>query len=283
MRAVFIINPYSAKRHYQNIVKAIKKHNAQASILVSQSEEDTHSFIQKNINQADIFVAIGGDGTVSTVARALINTEKILAVYPAGSGNGFARELHFTKNLSLLLQKIKTGNYRTIDSFTINGNLAVNMAGVGFDGDVIANFEHSSRGFFNYIKICLKTFANYRPIKVDFETPWQRYNGEYLMLSVANTRQFGNNAYIAPRAGYADGRVEVILVKKFPLWYGAIFAYKMFAKKLKNNRYLTYLSVEDINFSVANSKAWHLDGEGYELSSPISIKVQPQSLRILSL
>lgn len=33
------------------------------------------------------------------------------------------------------------------------------------------------------------------------------------MLNVANTRQFGNNAYIAPHADYSDGLVDIVLVK----------------------------------------------------------------------
>ena len=35
------------------------------------------------------------------------------------------------------------------------------------------------------------------------------------MLNVANTRQFGNNAYIAPHASKSDGLLEIALVKSF--------------------------------------------------------------------
>jgi diacylglycerol kinase family enzyme len=64
----------------------------------------------------------------------------------------------------------------------------------------VKEFEKTSRGFKNYIKVSLKTFFNYRPIKVKFlDEKYQQYNGRYLMLNIANTRQFGNNAYIAPK------------------------------------------------------------------------------------
>ena len=33
------------------------------------------------------------------------------------------------------------------------------------------------------------------------------------MMNIANTRQFGNNAYIAPHASKSDGLLEIALVK----------------------------------------------------------------------
>ena len=100
------------------------------------------------------------------------------------------------------------------------------------------------------------------------------------MVNIANTRQFGNNAYIAPMASKSDGLVEMVLVKKFPLTYSLLFAFRMFTKKLKDDDYITYLPISEIEFSV-NTKNWHLDGEFNKIDSPIRIKVQPSSLNIL--
>jgi len=100
------------------------------------------------------------------------------------------------------------------------------------------------------------------------------------MLNVANTRQFGNNAYIAPHASKSDGLLEIALVKKFPFTHSGIFAYRMFTKKLVPNQYIHYLSVPEIEFSV-DSDLWHLDGEFNQISSPVKVKVLPKSLRIL--
>ena len=51
---------------------------------------------------------------------------------------------------------------------------------------------------------------SYKPIKVKFlDENYRQYNGKYLMLNIANTRQFGNNAYIAPKASKSDGLVAV--------------------------------------------------------------------------
>ncbi len=215
------------------------------------------------------------------MAKNLINTDKILAIFPAGSGNGFSNETRFSKNLNELLNKIKAKNSRKIDTFTVNDRLSINVSGTGFDGKVVKEFEKTSRGFKNYIKVSLKTFFNYKPIKVKFfDEKYQQYNGRYLMLNIANTRQFGNNAYIAPQASKSDGLVDMVLVKKFSLTYSALFAFRMFTKRLKDDEYVTYLPVSEISFKV-NTKNWHLDGEFNKIKSPVHVKVQPSSLNIL--
>lgn len=280
-KVAFIINPFSAKKNYQPFLNELKKEVENPLYYISESIQGTDEFIQKHFSDTDIFVAIGGDGTISTVAQNLINTEKILAIFPAGSGNGFSNETQFSKNLDELLEKLNQRKSRKIDTFTVNGRLSINVSGTGFDGKVVKEFEKTSRGFKNYIKVSLKTFFSYKPIKLKFfDEKYQNYNGKYLMINIANTRQFGNNAYIAPMASKSDGLVDMVLVKKFPLTYSALFAFRMFTKKLKDDDYVTYLPVSEIEFKV-NTKNWHLDGEFKKIKSPIHIKVQPSSLTIL--
>lgn len=281
MNVAFIINPYSAKKNYQPFLDELSKKVKNPLFLVSKSLEDTDAFIDKHWNDIDVFVAVGGDGTISTVAKKLIHSEKILAVFPAGSGNGFSNETNFGKNISLLLDKIKKEKFREIDTFTVNEYFSINVSGTGFDGKVVKEFEKTNRGFKNYIKVSIKTFFNYKPIKIKFlGESCKQYNGKYLMLNIANTRQFGNNAYIAPMASKSDGLVDLVLVKKFPLTYSPFFAFRMFTKRLKDDDYVTYLPVSEIKFKV-NTKNWHIDGEFKKIKSPISIKVLPKSLRIL--
>lgn len=280
-KVAFIINPFSAKKNYQPFLNELKAKVQNPLYYISESILGTDDFIQKHFHEVDIFVAIGGDGTISTVARNLINTEKILAIFPAGSGNGFSNETKFSKNLDELLEKLNAKKSRKIDTFTINDRLSINVSGTGFDGKVVKEFEKTTRGFKNYIKVSLKTFFSYKPIKVKFfDEKYKEYNGKYLMVNIANTRQFGNNAYIAPNASKSDGLVDMVLVKKFPLTYSPLFAFRMFTKKLKDDDYITYLPVSEIEFKV-NTKNWHLDGEFNKIKSPIHVKVLPSSLNIL--
>lgn len=279
--AVFIINPFSAKKNYEPFFEALKERIENPRVYISDSVQGTWDFIDENFSTTDIFVAVGGDGTISTVAQKLINTGKTLAVFPAGSGNGFSNETKFSKNLDELLAKIEGRKVKQIDTFTVNGLLSINVSGTGFDGKVVREFEKTSRGFANYIRISVKTFFGFKPMEVKFiSEEYRQFNGKYLMLNVANTRQFGNHAYIAPHASKSDGLVDIVLVKKFPLPYSILFAYRMFTKNLKDDRYIKYLPVAEIDFEV-NTQNWHIDGEFHSIASPVHVKISPKSLNIL--
>lgn len=276
----FIINPFSAKKDYYSFLKLLKSKVKNPLILISKSIEDSQNFIKKHWETVEIFVAIGGDGTISTIAKELINSDKILAAFPAGSGNGFARELKFEKNIDQLLNKIKIKKSIQVDTFTINDKLSINVSGVGFDGTVVKDFEKTNRGLWNYAKVSMQNYFSFIPVEVEFESQYKSFNGKYLMINIANTKQFGNNAFIAPQADHTDGILEIALVKKFPFYYFAKFGYQLFTKGLIPNKFLKYISTSDISFEI-NTENWHLDGEYNQISSPISVKILPKSLRVL--
>lgn len=280
-RTAFIINPNSSNGKYQSFLNKLNFLIDNPNVFISKSKKDTEDFINNNLNNIDIFVAVGGDGTISSIAKQLIYTDKILAVYPMGSGNGFAKENGFDKSIKKLLTKIQNKKSQIIDTIKINQEFSINVSGVGLDSVVAYNFEKTSRGFFNYIKTTIATFFSFNDINIKFKNiDNQKYNGKYLMLNVANTRQFGNNAFIAPNAILDDGLVDIVLVKRFSLIGSVKFAYQLFSKKLEGNPFVTYLRLEQIDLEIDNN-IWHIDGDAMELPSPVEIQVLKHSLKIL--
>lgn len=242
--------------------------------------EDTQIFIKENWENTSVFVAIGGDGTILSIARELLFSDKILAAIPMGSGNGFARETGFHIPFSDLITKLQNPNFRLIDTLLINNTLSINVSGIGLDSQIVKKFEKTSRGFANYIKLSIQTFFEKPRIKIEFEQQWKAYNGEYLMMNIANTKQFGNNAYIAPLAKDNDALMDVVLIKAFPISYSLKFVYRMFQKKLKNDAYYYHFSCAELKLKI-NSKDWHIDGEYLEMEEQSELKILPKSLKIL--
>ncbi len=284
-KSLFIVNPNSGKKGVKKVVQLLKKevvNNNLADIVYSEYPKHAIKLVQENLSTYDIFIAVGGDGTVNEVASQLIFTDKILGVLPVGSGNGFAREFGFKKDLDLINTAIAKNEFKLIDTITINEHRFVNIAGIGFEGQVTATFSKMpQRGLKSYIKATLKTLTTFKPFKAAIITKSKTYAGEFFSLTIANTRQFGNNALIVPHAKPDDGQIDILLVKPFPKIMMAKFTGEMFMGLLKDSKYTTYLKTPDEVIIKTGMNKVHVDGESLDISSPFHIKMDAESLRVL--
>jgi len=80
----------------------------------------------------ELIVAVGGDGTMNEVAKAIVGTDAIFGLIPCGSGDGLGRHLGVHGRESHALETLIHGTVRTIDSGVANGFPFFNVMGVGF-------------------------------------------------------------------------------------------------------------------------------------------------------
>jgi diacylglycerol kinase (ATP) len=285
---LFIINPSSGTsigQHSGKISKAIedfvKNNGGKAMVLFTERRGHATELVEENIDKENwkAVVAVGGDGTVNEVAKALINRSTPLGILPLGSGNGLARHLGLPLTLSLSLKRLFDGAVKTIDSAELNGIPFFCTAGMGFDAYVGYLFsQQPSRGLATYVNVSMRSYWNYKPQKY-------KLNGkpiEVFSLSFANAGQFGNNAWVAPQASVFDGLLDICTIIPFPKWYGSNLTYKLFTKQLKPSAYISYQLASDAVIEADKPPMIHYDGEPLQLETTrIEIKVKPKSLRII--
>ena len=148
----FIINPISgglSKTHIPDLIfKILDKNQFDIQIFYTQGQESNHHLAAASAMEADIVIAVGGDGTINNVAQYLVNTNKIFGVIPMGSGNGLARELAIPTNPEKALQLINQQKIKVIDTCKANNQFFINIAGVGFDAHIADLCSKAkSRGF----------------------------------------------------------------------------------------------------------------------------------------
>lgn len=283
-RALVILNPNAGVQPVNFIVsKDLDRRKKEIKYIKSFNTEDTKSIIGKHKNDHDVFVAAGGDGTVHSVATQLVGSEKILGVLPLGSGNGFAKEFGFKMNIKSLLANIEKGESMDIDVIEINNHLCLNVAGIGLDSFVAHSFnEIKLRGFLPYVWLTLKTFLQLKPFTVEVKSGEESlFSGKLFVLTIANTRQFGNNAFIAPQARPNDGKIELVLIKPFPKILGAVFIMRLFTKQINKSKYVTTISTEkEITIDTLETR-FHIDGEPIEISERVVIRLKKDMLKVL--
>jgi YegS/Rv2252/BmrU family lipid kinase len=283
-KTLFILNPDAGVPPVKFIIsKELKRRRDELSYYKSLSIDESGTLIRQNFDKYDVFVAAGGDGTVHTVASQLVGTCKLLGVLPIGSGNGFARELGFRPNIRLLLKDIEKKECFSTDVISINNNLCLNVAGVGLDSFVAHSFDKlKTRGFWSYVGVTILNFIKLRPFHVAIKISGEEIISEDLfVLTVANTRQFGNNAFIAPDAVPNDGMLDIIMIRPFPKLLFPIFVYRLFAKRLNKSKYFTHIKTEkEVTISTDETR-FHIDGEPVTICGDAIIKIKKKALKVL--
>jgi len=231
---------------------------------------------------ADIIAAVGGDGTLNLVAGGMIGSKSVLAVIPAGSGNGLARHLNIPIDIAESLKIIGKGKKQLIDTLTVNDRLCISIAGVGFDALVAKKFsEETRRGFFSYFKIVTNEYTYYRPRKYRMEIDGRQVVREALFVSFANTNQFGYNTIISPEASISDGLVDVCIVKKVPLWHAPRVVGLLLTRRIDSSGFVEIIRARNVKLSRNKNREVNIDGEPVKLTKDLHIAVNPGSLSVI--
>jgi diacylglycerol kinase (ATP) len=280
---LFIINSNAGKMNVKNILLSFKIYGNDLRYVITSNLDSLNKLMDDEFDNYKVFVAVGGDGTVNSLAKFLIGKkDKVLGVLPLGSGNGFAKELGFRTNLWKLVREIKRGETIDIDVLELNGNSFVNVAGIGLDAEIAHDFQHKlKRGFISYIFSSINSYFSYKTIEASIKSHSVDVEGTYQMISFCNTRQFGNNALISPKSTPYDGKFEIVTVKKIPFILALPFVFKLFQGLLRNSHYLRYYSCEDSISVNTNCKKYHIDGDPLICDGNYNISINKNCLRVI--
>ena len=170
---------------------------------------------------ANIVAVIGGDGTVSEVAEALVGADTCLMVLPGGGGNDLAGELGIPPltsgpvAIARTLRLLATAPRIRLDVATINGRACIQAGGTGLDA-YVANLRAISRirpAALAYGVGTVRGILTYRPtvmrVTVDGSVVW---NQRAYAVTIANIGVYGGGLRIVPDADPTDGLIDVAII-----------------------------------------------------------------------
>jgi YegS/Rv2252/BmrU family lipid kinase len=232
----------------------------------------------------DIVAAVGGDGTVNEVAQSMINSECTMAIVPFGSGNGLARMLKLSLQPQRVIKNvINKGRSKYIDTALVNGVPFVSIAGFGLDAETADAFARDGhRGFLTYSKIAVEKYFH---AQIDSCTITLNDNVTFdsrpLMVTFANSNQFGYEAKIAPKAMLDDGLLDVCILKKPILPAAPFVATQLLAGQIHHSPYFQSLQAKKILVRRKKDAVVNIDGEPIMMDKDLLVEVKPLSLKIL--
>ncbi len=277
MNTLFVYNTKAGNTFNTSILDEIKTH------LPSKFQSDfieIQKFDYFDTDNYECLVAVGGDGTVNTVAKRAFNQKKILAIIPQGSGDGLARFLGHTKQIPIDVNTILNGQKIQIDTADISGHFFINLAGAGFEAEVAHAFDKAGvRGILGYVKTIFRLYGEKKERKITLYLNNNRVELPFFSLSIANGNQWGNNFEIASKADIQDGRLEIAVMRK-PKLHQIPNLILFMKNKRKSNPLVTYFRCDKIDVENSGDN-WHIDGEPIQLKDKKTVNILPKSLTII--
>ena len=284
----FVINPHSGTHAKDEIPRIIAKHidSGLFDFSVKFTEYAGHAAIlarQCANDGVDIVAAVGGDGTVNEVARSIVHTDTALGIIPCGSGNGLARHLSIPLDMRKAIAIINKCNIESLDYGVINSLPFFCTCGMGFDAFISQKFaESGKRGPITYVENVLREGLKYRPEVYEVVDDEKATKYKAFLIACANASQYGNNAYIAPKATMHDGLLDVTIMEPFTAFDAPQISIDMFNRTLDKNSKIKTFKTKRLHIHRSQPGAIHYDGDPIMTGSDIDIHIEEGGIRIIT-
>lgn len=286
--AIMLINPISGTRDKKELVELAAGRIKDAGIsldlrLTKYKGHGAEIARDAAASGVDIVIAVGGDGTVNETASALMHTDTALGIIPCGSGNGLARSLGIPMDHESAIDVIVRNQSYAIDCGMANEHPFFCTFGVGFDAAVTQKFSTSKRrGKLEYVRNTLLEYINFEPDCYALEIDGEIFTEEALLIAVCNAPQYGNNAYIAPKASLTDGLLDVTVIRNGPLLQQAMAGIRLLSGQIDRNRYVDTFQARKVKIIRLKDGPAQIDGEPLKLGRKVTIENLPGSLKVIS-
>jgi diacylglycerol kinase (ATP) len=163
----------------------------------------------------DLVVACGGDGTVATVAAALLGSQTTLAILPTGTVMNIARALGIPRDPEAAADVIATGGVAAIDVGEVAGRPFFEAGSVGMNAAIFREARRWESGDWVSIARTVWAAVRYRPARMRIDLDDQQVRTRALMVTISNGPFTGAALTVAPNARLDDGRFDVRVFRRF--------------------------------------------------------------------
>lgn len=260
------------RRENVNFIIKYTKYKGHACVLAKK-------YIDKGINKIMI---VGGDGTVNEIIRTVKDEPIILGILPMGTGNDFARSLGISMNWKKALQKILKEQIKFVDLGYINGVPFTNIAGLGFDVEVLKhclNIKKVIGGIGAYLIALINSLANFRKYNIIIENQNVKNKICANIIAIGNGTHYAGGINITPLARMNDGLFDVCIIHDMKIQNFLKLLPRIIAGKHINSPYVQYYKTQKLYINTTIPLDVQLDGE-LLCKTPIEAFVEKRKLRI---
>jgi diacylglycerol kinase (ATP) len=286
-----VVNPAAGSREpWDERVRAcLGRLGLEAEVRASASVAHMRQLVAEGVGWgARRFLAVGGDGTASLVADAVLSHHweepPTLGILPAGSGCDFIRTFGIPQDFDQAARHLLGEATYLIDVGVAEGAWGLrrwlNVLDIGVIAGTVRTAERATRrlGRYRYKAAFWLTLPFFPTTRVTLAMERRRYEGRANTVVLANGQFFGFNMNVAPRASPGDGLLDV------QVFAGPKTSALGLLPKVSRGRHLAHPLVTRFRSAaveVATARSWPIEVDGdYLGETPVRVRLEPRALRM---
>ncbi|MEO6637893.1 MAG: diacylglycerol kinase family protein [Ginsengibacter sp.] len=286
LKILFVLNPVSGgkrKIDWEPLIRKYFKERAEVIefFVLSAEREDGSLRYWFEKFKPDRVVAVGGDGTISLVAKELLGTAMTMGILPAGSANGMAKELEIPEDPEEAIDILVNGKVKCCDVIKINDkDICFHLADFGLNARLIKYFDESPlRGMWGYGRMVLKVLWYKKLVEANIKIDEQdEIHTKAFMIVIANASKYGTGAVVNPDGKVDDGKFEVVIMRKFSLnqLFKMFLSYRNF-----NPKKVEILKATKVTIKTKKNTHFQVDGEFKGKIDEVIAEIIPGQLNLV--
>lgn len=236
--------------------------------------------------EAEIIIAGGGDGTISSVAAQVYRTRKILGVLPLGTLNNFSKDIGVPQTLNSAISVIAQRNIRRIDVAEVNGRIFINNSSIGLYPRMVRHRTEQQRlgygkwraAFWAWMRI----FRVSPFLKVCIKLDGKEFVRKLPFLFVGNNEYEMDLYNIGRRSRLDDGKLSIYFIHQGGRWGVTLLLLHTIFQRLRQWKDFEAVNTEEVLITTRKKRLLvALDGEVAMIETPLRYRILPKALKVL--
>ncbi|HEY9767322.1 MAG TPA: YegS/Rv2252/BmrU family lipid kinase [Coleofasciculaceae cyanobacterium] len=291
--ACLIFNPVAGQGNSEQelaTIKSILEPEFDLDIQFTTEEVNGGELAHQAVkNKVEAVIASGGDGTVSAVAEALIETNIPLGAIARGTANAFANALNIPDTIEAACKVIVDGATRKVDAALCNGRPMILLAGIGFEAETVEHADRQTKnrlGMLAYVLSGLKQLKDFKKFETTLETDDKVIKVKANAITIANAAP-PTSILAHGTAGviYDDGLLDVTIISPENRASAIAISYHLLQSTNNDEAAerddIGYLRTKWVKVTTDPPQKVVLDGELIG-ETPIEVKCIPSGLTIFT-
>jgi len=271
----------------ERLVQLFQEHQIEPDISLAESGSELTELARDAARGPyKTIVAAGGDGTVSSVATELIDSDKTFGVLPLGTLNHFARDLKIPFELDAAVQTLVAGHTTEVDVAEVNDRIFLNNSSLGLYPIIVREREKRQRLGLGkwpaFVWATIQALRRYPFLDVRLRVDDEMLDRTTPFVFVGNNEYVMDLFNIGMRERLDRGVLSIYITHRTSRLRLIGLALRAVLGRLREDRDFLALRSNEVNIHTAHKRLRvALDGEITVMQPPLNYRVRSRALRVI--